>query len=36
MKKASFWKGTALDFKTLLSVSEHEKHLNVLYHNFSV
>jgi hypothetical protein len=34
IKKNCFEKGTDLDLKTLLSVSENEKHLSVLYNNF--
>jgi len=34
MKKKSFNTGQSLDLKTLLSISENEKHLHVLYYNF--
>lgn len=34
IKKKSFETGSSLDIKTLLSISEQEKHLTVLSHNF--
>lgn len=34
MKKKSFETGEPLDVKTLLSISENEKNLQILYHNF--
>ena len=34
IKDKSFMTGDALDLKSLLSISENEKHLHIIYHNF--